>query len=336
MKRFLATTAIILCAACTYDIPGDEMGEAVFSLSAPTKISGTPAEASVSNWAVMLFDASNPEAKYFAQANDGSDITCYARKGRPYRVYAIANYPTEGAGRFSPEDVESEDWLLSFTARLSGNSPGHLTMFGSAWIESLPEKGTNRIWLNRLCSKISIRKIRLQTDDEAYTGSTLSIGAIYLTNVYLRSGLADSDFDASEDPSDWYNAMGWHLSGAENALDALVGDRGIGKELENGQSYENAHVFYAFPNPVTEDCQDAEWSPRCTRMVIEATLGGKRYYYAISFPGMQRNHSYIVTEAVIKSPGSLSPEEVIPGSIAASITTVQDTWDTEYTTSEDS
>ena len=65
-------------------------------------------------------------------------------------------------------------------------------------------------------------------------------------------------------------------------------------------------------------------------MVIEATLGNKRYYYPVTIDGMQRNHNYIVTEAVIHGPGSLDPEQEIPGVLDVSLSITTDSWDSEY------
>lgn len=335
--RPLIILAALAASSCMGLTPAEpSVTEAVFTLKAGTKATSGMAEYAINHWAVMLFDAGNPDASYYAVSDSGEDITCTVRKDRPYRAYAIVNYPTDGPGAFDPAEVGSEADLNSFVSYLGGNGISSLTMFGSTALPA-PSPGTRTpITVSRLCSKVCISKITLSVTDALYSGKDFILNALYLTNVYCAGTLAEDHFTPSDDESLWYNATAWHGSGSIDALDALVGDRGLSERIPDGGSYTRTHTFYAYPNACSQDSRSPVWSPRCTRLVIEATLGNKRYFYPVTISGMQRNHNYTVTEAVIHGPGSLDPEQEIPGVLDISLSITQDTWDSEYYISETS
>ena len=338
MKTITIISALLLSVSCLMLPPDDDpMQEVVFSVTEDTKATSGISETAVRHWAVMLFDTANSAAWYYATSASGADITCVARKNRAYRAYAIVNYPEEGLGAFDPSAIGSEDELKTFSSYLGRNSLSSLAMFGSVFLDQLPS-GRTAIQISRLCSRVSIQKVSLDLTDAAYAGKEFKINALYLTNVYCGGTLLEDHSTPLDDDALWYNAMGWHGSGSIEATDALVGDRGMSVAVANGASYTVTHSFYTYPNATgaDSDSRSGTWSPRCTRLVIEGTLGNKRYYYPITIPGMKRNHSYNITEAVIHGPGSLDPEEEIPGVLDVTLTISSNTWDSEYYISENS
>ena len=70
----------------------------------------------------------------------------------------------------------------------------------------------------------------------------------------------------------------------------------------------NAHHFYCYPNPYKSDTFSTDWSPRPTRLVVEAELGGTLYYYPVSLPELKQNTQCNVTLTVVR-PGATSPEQ---------------------------
>lgn len=314
-------------------IPDDDsvMAEAVFSVRDVTKATSGISESAINHWCVMLFDIANPDACYYGSSDSGEDITCVARKDRGYRAYAIANYPKDGPGAFDPSLVSSESQLTGFTSLLAGNSPGSLTMFGGILLYSLPSTRTP-ITLTRLCSKVQIQKITLDVTDPAYSGKDLIVNALYLTNVYCASSFGEDHAVPSADENLWYNASGWHGSGSIERLDAMLGDKGLQERITHGGSYTVTHSFYAYPNATTagDDSRSDVWSPRCTRLVIEASFGNKLYYYPVTITDMKRNFNYTVTEAIIHGPGSKDPEKEIPGVMDINLTISSNSWDSEY------
>lgn len=335
MKKLEILIGLCLCLSCSLSMDTEDEGlcDSVFSIRGTTKVTGASdaSETNVQRWAVMLFDAGNPAAWYYATSDGSADITCTVRKGRPYRAYAIVNYPPD----FSPSLIQGEGHLLQFSSTLSSNTDNALVMFGSKQLPVLPS-GTTSIPLQRLCSKVAINKISVSMEDPVYAAQEFTLNALYLTNVYTCTSFVCDHYEPDSDPNLWYNARGWHGSGNVRTLDNLVGDRGLGVSIGNGNSYQTQHVFYAYPNACEEDSTDEHWSPRHTRLVIEATLGARRYYYTITLPAMIRNNCYTINEASIRKPGSLDPEMIIPGIVDAVVTITEDTWDSEYYTSEES
>ena len=337
MKRLVIMLPLAVCISCTLSLRTDESEfcQSVFSIGGATKVTvaSDAKERNVKYWTVMLFDADNPDAWYYASSGSSSDITCTVQKGRSYRAYAIANYPLEGAYMFSPSQITGETHLLQYASSLSSNMEDGLVMFGSRDLEELPSD-TTPMPLKRLASKVTVSKITIDMDDPVYAAQEFVLNAVYLTNVYTSTSFGSDHSSPELDQQYWYNAMGWHGSGSLRTLDAITGDRGLGVTIPNGSSYDTVHTFYAYPNASTADSTGEDWSVRHTRLVIEGTLGNKKYYYTITLPAMKRNNSYTISDAKLRRPGSLDPEQTIPGILDATISISEDTWDREYYTSE--
>ena len=67
-----------------------------------------------------------------------------------------------------------------------------------------------------------------------------------------------------------------------------------------------AQYFNAYPNLNSADDQVAD-----TRLVVEATLDGRKYYYPVTMPKMESNKSYEISELKITRPGSDDPDKPI-------------------------
>ena len=90
-----------------------------------------------------------------------------------------------------------------------------------------------------------------------------------------------------------------------------------------------------FPNPSSSAVWGGSWSPRFTRVVIQATLQGETVYYPISLPASVRNKTYMIDEVIIHRPGSSDPEEEIPGSVTVNFS-LSMPWGEEYGITENS
>ena len=260
-----------------------------------------------------------------------SPIRCSLKAGS-YTAYAIANPPSS----FRPEDYTSFSKFSKAESDLRDNGLSQLVMFGSRIISvSGQDNRPQSIGVNRLVSKVSIRKISTDFSDPTLRFRTFRLKAIYLTNCYGKNKLRN-DGEASEmnaDVSCWYNRMGFH---SDAGVDALLADRGINAVITASSPYGQEHHFYCYPNRTDQDSRSGEWSIRHTRLVLEADIDGKTYFYPITLPTMQRNKTYIIEEAIIRKLGSNDPEKDEPGSIDAIFETSTSDWSPVFTVHENS
>ena len=322
---------LLLLAGCrgTVGDPSEKVDITFSILGADTRTTVTSGERSVDRWTLMLFR----EGRLVDIGTSGSNspIQCSLEAGS-YSAYAIANPPPS----FRPESYSSFAKFSKAESDLRDNSLSQLVMFGSRTISvSSQNDRPQTIGVNRLVAKVGIRKISIDFTDPALQAKTFRLKAIYLTNCYGKTHLR-SDENAAEMDSDascWYNRMGFH---SDAGVDALLADQGISIMITASAPYVQEHHFYCYPNQTEQDSRSGSWSARHTRLVLEAEISGKTYFYPITLPTMQRNKTYIVEEAIIRKLGSTDPEKDEPGSIDVVFDTSTGDWDPAYTVHENS
>jgi hypothetical protein len=163
-------------------------------------------------------------------------------------------------------------------------------MVGSKSV-TLPQTGTVSIDVNRIASRVVLKKITRNFTSAALQALDFTVDAIYLVNV-----AGNTSYDLTAAPATWYNV-------AENKgeLGSLLVDTPA-YPIAQGQAYDTAHTFYAYPNDLAVNT---------TRIVIETTLGTSKYYYPINLPEMAANKSYEIAEVVLTRPGSDNPDEPV-------------------------
>ena len=285
----------------------------------------------VSRWTLLLYREGQLAGYWTAPSR--RDITCSLEAGT-YKAFAIANPP---AG-FRPETCLELSAATGAGTDLSDNAPDALVMAGSLTFQIPAAVGNSLVVsVERLVCKVVVQKISVDFTNPALAERTFVLKAVYLTNCCGESRYG-SDLTIGEILSSgmtWYNPAGFHSDAGVNRLLAdLDIDAAITPEAPHGHS----HTFYCYPNALTtgEDNRSEEWSPRCTRLVLEATLGDQTYYYPVTIPEQQRNRSYIAEEIIIKGPGSLDPEGEIPGAVEVFFRTSTQEWAPEYNVTEDS
>ena len=77
--------------------------------------------------------------------------------------------------------------------------------------------------------------------------------------------------------------------------------------MTSSASYDKKNTFYCYPNPESNDNFSSTWSPRHTRLVVEALLGDTRYYYPVTLPEIESNKIYDVNLKITR-PGSSLPD----------------------------
>ena len=312
--------------------PGPGSVEVVFSvLGETTRATGTDGEAAVDSWTLLLYrDGRLAEA---GASSSGSPI----RKTLPagdYTAYAVVNPPAS----FDPAGFPAPDALAGAESALGDNAPGRLVMAGRRTVTvPVPDGSVQRIGVDRLVCKAGIRKVSVQFENPDLAARPFRLRGIYLTNCYGKSRYG-SDWTADDilsTASVWHNRMGFH---SETGVDGLLAETGLDIPVTADRPHTQEHVFYFYPNPLpaSADTRSGTWSRRKTRLVLEAQIGERTYYYPVTLPESQRNRTYLIEEAVIRKLGSLDPEKDEPGAIDITFSTSPDDWSPAYNVTETS
>lgn len=309
---------------------------------ASTKATGILAsnESAVNSWALLLVQ-SGSSTVFKAMTSEGASAISVSVPAGNYTAYAVVNYPTAGNGAFTPSDGMSVSALTGTVSYLENNSLANLVMFGSKDV-SLTSSGSQSIPVSRLVAKLGIKKISVDFSDPSLAGKAFVIKGIYVTNAYLTSTLG-ADYSAAAlnaGTAYWQNRMGFQSS---SALNPLLAETGLTIPVTAGASYTTEHYFYCYPNQVLSTADDrnmSAWSKRCTRMVIEATVGGTTCYYPITVAnaskGIIRNNTYIADEVIIQKMGYADPEGNGPAVLQTNWSVYAAPWDNGGTINETS
>ena len=240
----------------------------------------TENEAKVNNLQIFVFRGDDLDA--YASVDNAKELTLSCTAGER-AVYALVNAPDYST-------VPGKAALLAKVSELSANSLANFEMVGSKTV-TLPQSETVSIDVNRIASRVVLKKITRNFTSAALQALDFTVDAIYLVNV-----AGNTSYDLTAAPAAWYNV-------AENKgeLAGLLYDAPA-SAIANGQSYDTGHTFYGYPNDLAVNT---------TRLVIETTLGSTKYYYPINLPQMDSNKSYEIEEVKITRPGSDDPDEPV-------------------------
>lgn len=222
-------------------------------------------------------------------------------------IYAIVNAP-------SLNTIRTKSALLDATSNLTDNLT-NFVMTGAKLAQPISAASSISIAVSRLVARLAISKITNKMASVQYQSDAFVVTKIYVINV-----AGANNYGVTSLGSTWYNQMKY-VSGA---ADAILYDAVTSGTIAYNASLSSAHYFYVYPNSTATDTQSTTWGPRFTRLVVEATLGGKTYYYPISIPSIQQNKTYTVSELTITRPGSDSPDIPVSSATCTFSVTVTD------------
>ena len=313
---------ILLLASCQEKVPSQEVTVTFSLLKDNGTRSGSAEESDIRRWALLLFR--DGQFVDYGLSSSPAPITRTLQTGS-YIAYAVANYPEAS---FHPESFRVPKDLTDGTADLFDNAFDAPVMFGRADL-SVSSEDTPAIAVERLVCKAGIRKISVDFTDPTLAGQAFVLKRIFLTNC-CRLGRYGSDRaweDLPESESDWYHPMGHELSG-----NALLTASGLETPITPQTPCLIPHDFLYYPNPtgLEADTHDNTWSPRCTRLVIEAQIGNRTCYYPVTLPPVPRNRTCIVEEVIIRRAGSSDPEQVVPDAVEIAFSATVQPWEQQY------
>lgn len=292
--------------------------------SAQTKMAPSPTSAqeeAINKLAILIYNGTNLET-YFESTEETS--TVFALEPGTYNVAAIANYPVS----FSPSSATSLSTLRETASYLDDNSVGNLVMYGESSVTVTRSANERKyISIRRMVAKLGVKKITVNFTSPVVAEREFVLRKIYVTNAFRRSKFAGTVVPAAT-TSLWYNRMGY----ASSPKNDLLADASINAAVAQGSSYSTEHYFYCYENTITAsgDSNSFAWSPRCTRLVIEATVGSETYYWPITIPNIARNRTYFASEVIIKKLGSVSPDVFVPESADVEFYESVNDWDDTY------
>ena len=299
----LAALALGSCAREQADLDGKPVEVNVTILGTPpTRTTSVTYdnESKVKNLQVFVFN--NDKLEDYQDAGEAMVAQLTATSGER-TVWALVNAP-------SLKDIDTETELKEKVSRLRENTTDSFVMSGFTRQE-LKDGGTVPVTVKRIVSRVSVKKI--STDFQyALAGESVTIDGIYLINV-----AGDNTYAGNDTPGTWVNQLGHQ----DDTLDDLLYDKITSITVNNSTPYEKEHVYYPYPNPTVDDTYEATWAPRHTLLVVEVTFAGKKGYYPVVLPVLERNKTYVIDELVLRHrPGDVPYKPIETGDATVQIT----------------
>lgn len=285
---------LALCACQGEVFRPAEQASVSISLSLPeeTRVTGSSSagESRINGLQVFVF---NPDGRLESSASSSTDTVRLRCRYGEKTIWAVANAPGLTA-------VTTLGELAASISRLDDNAATSLVMAGDRSLTIDSDRSLS-IPVSRLCAKVVVGRIT-----KAFTSGILQSKRLSLRRIYLTNVAGDRPFGSAGTVSLWYNRLGYR-----GECDALLCDP-VGRDVD--PVLEETHVFYVYPNASESAARGAPWTPRCTRLVLEAELEGETCYYVIDLPGLESNHSYILSDLVLTRPGAGDEESVTAAS----------------------
>lgn len=296
----LLSIATFLALGCQKEMPApvQEPGQCHLTVgvsigsTSETKVTDvTPgSETFVGSLQVFLYDGES-------LAGSGRDtcarVSVEGIRSGSYDLYVLANAPE--APSSSAATLSS---LKGTGSSLGDNAPGRLVAFGSGSVDVGAGSNSARVQAVRLVSKVVLEKITNALEGPL-AGARLTVHSVYVTNVAASCRLGGGS------DSTYINRMGYR-----GGMEALTHDV---VETDVASSIDVAHTFYVYENPVERDSVGGNWTPRRSRLVVDATVGGTHCYYVVTLPVLGRNRIYEIQDLAITRLGSDDEETVSEG-----------------------
>jgi hypothetical protein len=338
MKKTLLLMAAVVAMACSCDgekdcIPcqKEDQAEATLAVNldleddAQTKatayITAQPYETAINDVQVLVFDSSGALNAYVDADTKTSGINIKTTTGSK-TICAVVNGPDLSSVTTIPE-------LNAKTIDLGDNSitsTAGFVMAGSTSCNVSTSSQNVNVTVRRFVSRVALQKVN--------NALPASYGAMTINNVTLINVVGNQNLAGAATASTWYNKMG-RKDGSTTSSHIIDGStylashptltfKSVESSVANGVSHtpSTPYLFYTFPNStITDVCGwVSPFTARKTRLVVAATISGKKYYYPVVIDTPVRNYAYTV-ELTITGLGSTDPDKpVTKGAINASVT----------------
>lgn len=343
MKNKCKIVSVLCCLACAIlfvSCAKDEVvdskvrEEGVLNISiatSTTKASGSAhgnqsADNVVNTLELFLFNSDGPNVgeldayKKFTTADGLTNLQIKGTVGNK-NLFVVAN-----SHRADWNGVVKVEKFKEQIALLQKDNVSDFTMIASKDVD-LKATSSVTISIERLVARVAINSIKTDFTGTPYSGMKLSNVKLYLVNVngdkYFWDGSAPTN------PVVLNNKLLNAVDANGCSMTGMIYDEIL--PLIDDSGYTTPHYLYAYENILDTETPDRKF----TRLVIQADLNGKTYYYPININqngfghlssldhfGIKRNRAYSY-DVVIKRPGSTDPDKVVEhGVLSASLSVV--------------
>lgn len=338
---FLAAAVLCSCAkdATSGSIKSGEPIDVSFSLT-PKNVTKSSSASSfdktINNFQIFVFNE-NGTLDAAGKQNGSTPLTLLCTTG-PKRIYALVNHSEDISKK-----TENEKALKAVKSYLQDNryttDPNNESLKGGfvlyGWKSQSLTTEPVTVEVSHIASQVFIEKI---TNDLNPALGKLTVNGVYCVNVAGEAILGDETYCPAATAT-WYNKKAYSKL-TDNSLlhvNDLIShiNPDASKPVIANASYDaSKYYFYVYPNTTSADNSVAIFSPRYTRLVIDATIEKDvdgdgnpilhRYYpidlcvkpgdayagssVATTFMPLGRNKNYRITNLKITRPGSLDPD----------------------------
>ena len=272
-----------------------------------TKAEGMENENKVKNVQVFVFDHNKMLEAYASGDGSEGSLTVSCSTGQKEVVALVNARPLA--------DVKSLTDLESRKTQLSDNEYDSFVMEGRVK-PTLKASSSVEVDVFRIAARVALTEVAVDFELDQHDEQVFQIKSAYLINV-----AGERNYLNPLKPDKWYNKMK-----KENDAPAMTGVTVADAYVTVSKPFTDVKYMYCYPNPTVEDVIGGSWSARFTRLVVEAELGGKLYYYPVTLKdGIKSNTSYEVKMKITR-PGSSSPDKPVD-SMTAGFTVDVQPWD---------
>lgn len=311
-KRIIlfAACAVSAFAACKESIvdhvvtEGDEVMLNVMVPVAQTRMTGVSEGDAIGDVQTFVFDQAGVLEAY-GHVTDANSCTLRCKKGTKDIVVLVNAAPLSGIGTVT-------ELLAAKSDLLEDNDSQYCVMEGRDTYE-VEKSETVTVKVKRHVAKVTLEQVTVDFAADHFAEETFEIKAVYLVNV-----AGEKTYFSSDASQVWYNQ-----TTAQDTEHEIIYDSCSDVILTSSSPYSQKHQFYCYENLAESDASGLPWSPRPTRLVIEAMLGNDLMYYPVTIPQVKQNTAYSV-KVNITRPGSSSPDIPVEVYEATSVIEVVD------------
>ena len=301
IKLFIATMAALTSISCikensvSFTEASSKKEKVALTVSVDTPITkaltaDTPEESKVNNVQILVFRGDGAMDAYKEAATSPvNNVSCTAGART---IYAVVNYHA------SLKDIKDLSELNAKMFSFSDEKLGGFQMIGKTTHNVSASNATVDIKVSRAVAKIHFTNIKTDFQAKAYKNMPFKVTKIYAINITEKYQVTYP----STVMAPAINKAKLNTGLEANAKTLLLYQPALPMSVTNGAAPISVDKsFYVYPNHSTIEADK-------TRIVVEATLGSKTYYYPLTFADkIKANTYYDIRSLVITRPGSDNP-----------------------------